>query len=77
VKRICRRPRSVAASEWGSFGQVRRTLGGQLVLAIEPRSVDLAFESVDTMLGYFEEHRGPLVVEENRGLVIGHEPVAM
>jgi SAM-dependent methyltransferase len=53
---------AVAASQWGTFGHVRRTLGGQLVLAIEPHSVDLAFESVDAMLGYFEENLGPLVV---------------
>jgi SAM-dependent methyltransferase len=49
-------------SAWGSYGHVRRTLGGQLVLAIEPGSVDLAFDSVDAMLGYYEEYFGPLVV---------------
>jgi ubiquinone/menaquinone biosynthesis C-methylase UbiE len=49
-------------SEWGTHGHVRRVLGGQLVLAIEPASVDLVFESVDAMLASFEENFGPLVV---------------
>jgi len=52
---------SVAASEWGTYGHVRRTLGGQLVLAIEPHSVDFVFASPDAMLAQFEENLGPLV----------------
>jgi ubiquinone/menaquinone biosynthesis C-methylase UbiE len=49
-------------AEWGTHGHARRVLGGQLVLAIEPGSVDLVFESVDAMLAHYEENFGPLVV---------------
>jgi SAM-dependent methyltransferase len=52
----------VAASEWGTYGHVRRTLGGQLVLAIEPHSVDVVFASADAMLAALERDLGPLVV---------------
>jgi SAM-dependent methyltransferase len=51
----------VAPSEWGTHGHVRRRLGGELVLAIEPHSVDLVFESTDAALAHYEEHFGPLV----------------
>jgi SAM-dependent methyltransferase len=51
-----------APNEWGTHGHARRRLGGQLVLAIEPASVDLVFESVDAMLACYEENFGPLVV---------------
>jgi 2-polyprenyl-6-hydroxyphenyl methylase/3-demethylubiquinone-9 3-methyltransferase len=53
---------AVDPSEWGTHGHVRRVLGGQLVLAIEPASVDLVYESVDAMLAHYEENFGPLVV---------------
>ncbi len=53
---------STAPNEWGTHGHVRRELGGQLVLAIEPSSVDLVFESVDAMLEHYERSFGPLVV---------------
>ncbi len=53
---------AIDPSEWGTHGHVRRVLGGQLVLAIEPASVDIVFESADAMLAAFEEHYGPLVV---------------
>jgi SAM-dependent methyltransferase len=52
----------VAPSEWGTHGHVRRTLGGELVLAIEPASVDLLFASPDALLEHYEEHFGPLVL---------------
>ncbi|MDX6680272.1 MAG: hypothetical protein QOG94_311 [Solirubrobacteraceae bacterium] len=50
-----------APTDWGTHGHVRRRLGGQLVLAIEPLSVDLVFESVDAMLAHYEASFGPLV----------------
>ncbi|MEJ7797968.1 MAG: methyltransferase domain-containing protein [Solirubrobacteraceae bacterium] len=50
----------VAPSEWGTHGHVRRRLGGQLVLAIEPHSVDLVFDSVDAMLTRLEAEFAPL-----------------
>ncbi|MEY2517616.1 MAG: hypothetical protein QOJ89_4974 [bacterium] len=53
---------SSAPNEWGTHGHIRRELGGQLVLAIEPSSVDLVFESVDAMLEHYEQNFGPLVV---------------
>jgi SAM-dependent methyltransferase len=53
---------SSAPNEWGTHGHIRRELGGQLVLAIEPSSVDLVFESVDAMLEHYEQSFGPLVV---------------
>ena len=49
-------------SEWGTHGHPRRVLGGQLVLAIEPGSIDLVFESADAALAHYEENFGPLVV---------------
>lgn len=54
-------PEAVAFTEWGTHGHVRRQLGGQLVLAIEPHSVDLVFASVDAMVASFEESFPPLV----------------
>jgi len=53
---------AVDPSEWGTHGHPRRVLGGQLVLAIEPASVDLVFESVDAMLAHYEANFGPLAV---------------
>jgi ubiquinone/menaquinone biosynthesis C-methylase UbiE len=52
----------VSPSEWGTHGHVRRRIGGELVLAIEPGSVDIVFESSDALLAHYEEHFGPLVV---------------
>ena len=52
---------TVALTEWGTHGHLRRRLGGQLVLAIEPGSVDLVFESPDAMLAHYEENLAPLV----------------
>jgi len=49
-----------AATEWGTHGHVRRRLGGQLVLAIEPASVDLCAESADALLAEMEEGFAPL-----------------
>ena len=54
-------PGETGPTEWGTHGHVRRRLGGQLVLAIEPLSVDLVFESVDAMLAHYEANYGPLV----------------
>ena len=53
---------AIDPSEWGTHGHPRRVLGGQLVLAIEPGSIDLVFESVDAALAHYEENFGPLVV---------------
>lgn len=51
----------VSFAQWGTHGHVRRQLGGQLVLAIEPQSVDLVFASVDAMLERYETSFPPLV----------------
>ena len=53
---------AVAPWEWGTHGHVRRTLGGQLVLAIEPLSIDFVFASADATLAFYEETLGPLVL---------------
>jgi ubiquinone/menaquinone biosynthesis C-methylase UbiE len=55
-------PNPVSFSEWGTHGHVRRELGGQLVLAIEPHSIDFVFESADAMLACYEDNFPPLVV---------------
>jgi len=52
----------VSPSEWGTHGHVRRRLGGELVLAIEPAAIDIAFDSAEALLAHYEEHFGPLVV---------------
>jgi len=60
-----RQPETISAvspAQWGTHGHVRRRLGGQLVLAIEPGSVDLVFASADAMLEHYEANFGPLVV---------------
>ncbi len=52
---------AVAPWEWGTHGHVRRRLGGQLVLAIEPLNVDFVFASVDATMDFYEEKLGPLL----------------
>jgi len=49
-----------APTEWGTHGHVRRRLGGQLVLAIEPASVDFTAESADALLADLEQSFAPL-----------------
>jgi ubiquinone/menaquinone biosynthesis C-methylase UbiE len=51
---------TVAPAEWGTHGHVRRRLGGQLVLAIEPASTDLVAESADALLAELEQSFPPL-----------------
>jgi ubiquinone/menaquinone biosynthesis C-methylase UbiE len=54
-------PEAATFLEWGTHGHVRRRLGGQLVLAIEPHSVDLVFASVDDMVDRFAASFPPIV----------------
>jgi hypothetical protein len=54
-------PEAATFLEWGTHGHVRRQLGGQLVLAIEPHSVDLVFASVDAMVDGFAASFPPIV----------------
>lgn len=49
-----------APTQWGTHGHVRRRLGGQLVLAIEPAGVDLCADSADALLAELEEGFAPL-----------------
>jgi len=51
---------AVAPTEWGTHGHVRRRLGGQLVLAIEPAAVDLVAKSADALLADLETSFPPL-----------------
>lgn len=64
-------PETVAFTQWGTHRYVRRQLGGQLVLAIEPHSVDLVAASVDALLTRYEDSL-PLLVEAKAEL----EPAA-
>jgi ubiquinone/menaquinone biosynthesis C-methylase UbiE len=47
---------------WGDEAHLRALLGGQVLLAIERRSIDFVFESTDGLMDDYEERFGPLVV---------------
>jgi ubiquinone/menaquinone biosynthesis C-methylase UbiE len=47
---------------WGDEAHVRALLGGQILLALEPRTVDFVASSLDEMLAGFEERFGPLIL---------------
>ena len=47
---------------WGDEAHLRSLLGGQTLLAIEQRSVDFVFDSVDAMIDGYEETFGPMVL---------------
>jgi ubiquinone/menaquinone biosynthesis C-methylase UbiE len=47
---------------WGEEAHVRALLGGQVLLALERRHVDLAFGSLEAMLSALEERFGPLIL---------------
>ena len=47
---------------WGDEAHIRALLGGQVLLALESRTVDLVFGSLDDMLAGLQERFGPLVL---------------
>jgi SAM-dependent methyltransferase len=47
---------------WGEEAHVRALLGGQVLLALERRTVDLVFPSLQAMLSGLEERFGPLIL---------------
>jgi SAM-dependent methyltransferase len=47
---------------WGDEGHVRALLGGQALLAIERRSVDIVFESLDAAMEGYEQRFGPTIL---------------
>ena len=47
---------------WGEEAHVRALLGGQVLLALETRTVEVAFASLEEMLTGLEERFGPLVL---------------
>ena len=49
---------------WGDEGHVRALLGGQVLLAIERRTVDLVAESRDAMMSDYERQFGPMVLAQ-------------
>ncbi len=49
---------------WGEEAHVRALLGGQTLLAIERRSVDFVFESLDVMFAGYEQQFGPMVLAQ-------------
>ena len=49
---------------WGEEAHLRTLLGGQVLLALERRSIDFVFPSIELMISGFEEHFGPLVLSK-------------
>lgn len=49
---------------WGDEAHVRALLGGQTLLSIEPRTVDLVAESLEAMIGDYERQFGPMVLAQ-------------
>jgi ubiquinone/menaquinone biosynthesis C-methylase UbiE len=47
---------------WGDEGHVRSLLGGQILLAIERRSVDLVSPSIEEAIADYERRFGPMVL---------------
>jgi SAM-dependent methyltransferase len=47
---------------WGEEAHLRTLLGGQVLLALERRSVDFVFGSMEAMTSAFEAHFGPVVL---------------
>ncbi len=47
---------------WGEEAHLRTILGGQVLLALERRSVDFVHSSIDVMVSELEEQFGPMVV---------------
>jgi ubiquinone/menaquinone biosynthesis C-methylase UbiE len=47
---------------WGEEAHVRALLGGQTLLAIETRTVDFVFASLDEMMDGYEQQFGPIVL---------------
>ena len=57
-------PPPAAPTLWGDEAHVRALLGGQTLLAIEPRTVDLVAESPDAMIADYERQFGPMVLAQ-------------
>ena len=49
---------------WGEEAHLRTLLGGQVLLALERRTVDFVFPSIEMMLSGFQEQFGPMVVSK-------------
>ncbi len=49
---------------WGEQAHLRTLLGGQVLLALERRSIDFVFPSIEMMISGFEEHFGLLVLSK-------------
>ena len=47
---------------WGTEAHVRTVLGGQILLALERRTVDLVFSSSAEMMAGFQERFGPMIL---------------
>lgn len=55
-------PPPAPPSLWGDEGHVRALLGGQTLLAMQRRTVDLVYESLDGMFADYEKQFGPMVL---------------
>ena len=51
-------------TDWGDEHHLRALLGGQTLLAIERRTIDFVFGSLDAMMADFEERFVPMVLGE-------------
>jgi hypothetical protein len=49
---------------WGEEAHIRALLGGQVLLALESRTVDVVFESLEGMLAGLQERFGPLLLAQ-------------
>ncbi len=49
---------------WGVEAHLRTLIGGQVLLALERRTVDFVFPSIEKVMSSFEEHFGPLVLSK-------------
>ena len=53
---------SASAVMWGDEAYLRALLGGQVLLAMERRTVDVVFHSLDAMVTSLEQRFGPLII---------------
>jgi SAM-dependent methyltransferase len=49
---------------WGEEAHLRALMGGQVLLALETRTVDIAFPSLEAMVAGLQERFGPLVLAQ-------------
>jgi SAM-dependent methyltransferase len=58
---------------WGEEAHIRALLGGQVLLALEARTVDVVFASLEDMIAGLQERFGPLVLAQRMLAVDAYE----